>query len=114
MFSKISGDNNPIHTNAEFAAKTPFGRPIIHGIFSASVFSKVFGTMFPGEGTIYLYQDLKFKAPVYVDQPYTAKLEVTEVNIDRHMGVVSCLLVAADGKVCIEGVAKLKNDAQFV
>lgn len=42
-FAEITGDKNPIHLDPEFAAKTPFGRPIVHGFLSASVFSKVFG-----------------------------------------------------------------------
>lgn len=46
-FAEITGDKNPIHLDPEFAAKTPFGRPIVHGFLSASVFSKVFGMLFP-------------------------------------------------------------------
>ncbi|MDR1055009.1 MAG: MaoC family dehydratase [Prevotellaceae bacterium] len=112
-FARITGDNNPIHIDAEFAAKTPFKRPIVHGIFSAAIFSKVFGTMFPGEGSIYMHQDLKFKAPVYAGEPYIAKFEVSEVNIEKHTGVISCLIVDAGGKIYVEGTAKLKNDNQF-
>ena len=58
MFAKISGDNNPIHINPEYAAKTPFGKPIVHGFFAGAIFSKVFGTQWPGEGTIYMFQDM--------------------------------------------------------
>jgi len=113
-FAQITGDNNPIHLDAAFAAKTVFGKPIVHGFFSASVFSMVFGTKFPGEGTIYLYQDMKFLAPVFVDQPYKAKFEVLEVNPEKHIGVVKSILEDENGKVVIEGSAKLKNNTQFV
>lgn len=113
-FAEITGDNNPIHLNAEFAAKTPFKRPIVHGFYSASVFSMVFGTKFPGEGTIYMYQDMKFLAPVFVDEPYKAKFEVLEVNTEKHTGVIKCILENSSGKSVIEGTAKLKNDIQFV
>ena len=113
-FAQITGDNNPIHLDADFAATTIFGRPIVHGFFSASVFSMVFGTKFPGEGTIYLYQDMKFLAPVFVDQPYKAKFEVLEVNIEKHIGIVKCILEDETGKVVIEGTAKLKNNMQFI
>jgi acyl dehydratase len=113
-FAKITGDNNPIHIDAEFAAKTPFGRPIVHGFLSGAVFSKVFGTLFPGEGTIYLFQEMKFMDPVFVDQPYTAKFEVTEVNTEKNMGIIKCTLENAEGKVCIDGMAKLKNNKQFI
>ncbi|NLA23923.1 MAG: MaoC family dehydratase [Bacteroidales bacterium] len=114
VFAEITGDNNPIHIDAEYAAKTIFGRPIVHGFYSASVFSMVFGTKFPGEGTIYMYQDMKFMAPVFVDQPYTAKFEVIEVNTEKHVGIVKCILEDENGKVVIEGTARLKNNAQFV
>jgi acyl dehydratase len=56
QFAEVTGDKNPVHTDAEYAAKTMFKRPIMHGMLSASLFSKVFGTLFPGEGTIYLKQ----------------------------------------------------------
>jgi len=113
-FAQITGDNNPIHLDADFAAKTVFGKPIVHGFFSASVFSMVFGTKFPGEGTIYLYQDMKFLAPVFVDQPYKAKFEVLDVNTEKHIGVIKCVLEDETGKIVIEGTAKLKNNVQFV
>jgi acyl dehydratase len=113
-FARITGDNNPIHLDAEFAAKTIFGKPIVHGFYSASVFSMVFGTKFPGEGTIYMYQDMKFLAPVFVEQPYKAKFEVLEVNTEKHIGVVKCILEDECGKTVIEGTAKLKNNTQFI
>ena len=114
IFAQITGDNNPIHLDADFAAKTVFGRPIVHGFYSASVFSMVFGTKFPGEGTIYLYQDMKFLAPVFVEQPYKAKFEVLEVNTEKHIGVIKCVLEDETGKAVIEGTAKLKNNMRFV
>jgi len=113
-FAQITGDNNPIHLDAEFAAKTIFGKPIVHGFYSASVFSMVFGTKFPGEGTIYMYQDMKFFAPVFVDQPYKAKFEVIEVNTEKHVGIIKCTLEDETGKIVIEGTAKLKNNTQFI
>jgi acyl dehydratase len=114
VFAQITGDNNPIHLDADFAAKTVFGKPIVHGFFSASVFSMVFGTKFPGEGTIYLYQDMKFLAPVFVDRHYKAKFEVLDVNREKHVGIIKCVLEDEAGKVVIEGSAKLKNNTQFV
>ena len=67
-FAACSLDNNPIHINPEYAAKTPFGRPIVHGFFAGAVFSRVFGTMWPGEGTIYMSQQMSFRAPVFVEK----------------------------------------------
>ena len=113
LFAEVTGDNNPIHINEEYAANTPFGKPIVHGFLAGAVFSKVFGTQFPGEGTIYMYQDMFFKAPVFVEQDYIAKVEITEVNEEKHRGVVQCVLENAEGKAVIVGTAKLMHTAKF-
>ena len=113
-FAKVSGDCNPIHLDPEYAAKTMFKRPIVHGFLSASVFSKVFGMDFPGPGTIYMSQQMKFLAPVYVDRDYTARFEVAEIKREKHIGIVNCSLTDDEtGKECISGTAMLKHDIQF-
>lgn len=114
VFAEITGDNNPIHIDNEFAKNTPFGRPIVHGFYSASVFSMVFGTKFPGEGTIYMYQDMKFIAPVFVDEEYTAIFNVIEVNTEKHRATIKCILQDKNSNAVIEGIAKLQNAKQFV
>jgi len=113
QFAEISGDRNPIHIDAEYAAGTPFGKPIIHGIFVTSIFSKVFGTQWPGEGTIYMYQDVFFKAPAFVEVEYISKFEAVEVNEEKHRGVIQCILEDPDGKVIITGQAKLMHTERF-
>lgn len=113
IFAQITGDNNPIHINKEYAAKTPFGTPIVHGFLAGSVFSKVFGTMFPGEGTIYMFQDMNFLAPVFVENDYVAKFVVIDVNEEKHRAVIKCLLVDREDKIVISGQAKLMNKERF-
>ena len=61
LFAQITGDTNPLHLDEEYAKGTIFKTKIMHGFLSASVFSKVFGTLFPGEGCIYLEQNLKIQ-----------------------------------------------------
>ena len=112
-FAQISGDNNPIHINPEYASKSIFGRCIVHGFFAGAVFSKVFGTQWPGEGTIYLYQEMKFMSPVFVEQDYDAVFEVVELDEVKHRGTIKCTLQDADGKVAIAGTAKLLNAERF-
>ena len=112
-FAQISGDNNPIHINPEYASKSIFGRCIVHGFFAGAVFSKVFGTQWPGEGTIYLYQEMKFMSPVFVEQDYNAVFEVVELDEVKHRGTIKCTLQDADGKVAIAGTAKLLNAESF-
>ena len=67
-FCKISGDFNPLHWDVDFAASTPFKKPIIHGALIASVFSRVMGMEFPGSGSVYLKQVSEFKRPLFVGQ----------------------------------------------
>jgi len=75
-FSEITGDKNLIHTNKEFASKTRFKKPIVHGMFTASLFSNLVGNILPGDGSLYLTQDLNFKKPVYIGDTIRAKLKV--------------------------------------
>lgn len=109
-FAEVTGDKNPVHTNAEYAAKTMFKRPIMHGMLSASLFSKVFGTLFPGEGTIYLKQSLSFMKPMYVDTNYEAVFTVKEVLKDKSRATVETLIKdKSTGIVCTSGEATVMN-----
>ncbi len=109
QFAKVTGDNNPVHTNPEYAAKTMFKRPIMHGMLSASLFSKVFGTLFPGEGTIYLKQSLNFLKPMYVDTPYDAIFTVKEVIKDKNRAVIETVIRNKEGLTCTSGEAVILN-----
>lgn len=109
-FARVTGDNNPVHLNPEYAAKTMFKRPIMHGMLGASLFSKVFGTLFPGEGTIYLKQSLNFLKPMYVDTPYVAEFTVKEVIPDKNRAIIETLIKdKASGNVCTSGEALIMN-----
>lgn len=109
QFAKVTGDNNPVHTNPEYAAKTMFKRPIMHGMLSASLFSKVFGTLFPGEGTIYLKQSLNFLKPMYVDTAYDAIFTVKEVIKDKNRAVIETVIRNKEGLTCTSGEAVILN-----
>ena len=88
LFAGISGDTNPIHINADYAATTPFEKRIVHGMFSAALISTVAGTKLPGPGAIYIDQQIKFKAPVFIGD--TAKASVTVSDIDQRRRRVKC------------------------
>ncbi len=102
-FIKITGDNNPIHYNEEYAGKTRFKKPIIHGFLSTSIFSRIFGTMFPGEGTIYLSLKLDFLKPMYVNIKYTAKVEINEVFSEKHQCSVITKIIDEQGVETVSG-----------
>jgi len=110
QFAQVTGDKNPVHTDAAYAATTMFKRPIMHGMLSASLFSKVFGTLFPGEGTIYLKQSLSFMKPMYVDTLYEAVFTVKEVIKEKNRATVETLIKdKATGIVCTSGEATVMN-----
>lgn len=112
-FAEITGDNNPIHVNLEYGKKSIFGRNIIHGFLTGSVFSKVFGTEWPGEGTVYLSQSLIFKAPAFVNETYIARFRCKDVIAEKHRGIIECFLQDKNGKILIEGEAILKHNLFF-
>ena len=70
--------------------------------------------LFPGQGTIYLSQEMSFRAPVFAGEKYTAEFEVIDVNTEKHIGTIKCLLLDAAGKEGITGTAKLKHNKEFI
>jgi acyl dehydratase len=88
-FAEVTGDRNPLHLDAEYASKTIFKQPIMHGFLGGSVFSKVFGMLFLGEGTIYLKQSMEFLRPMLVDTDYEATFEVKEIDREKHRAIIS-------------------------
>ena len=81
----------------------------MHGMLGAALFSKVFGTLFPGEGTIYLKQSLNFLKPMYPDTEYEAVFTVREVVKDKNRAIVETVIKNADGLVCTSGEATVLN-----
>jgi len=79
LFAGITGDNNPIHTSRDFAADTRFRQRIAHGLLTAGTISAAIGMKLPGPGCIYLSQTLEFKAPVFLGDEITARVEIVEV-----------------------------------
>ncbi|MCV6609722.1 MAG: MaoC family dehydratase [Amphritea sp.] len=104
LFAGVSGDDNPVHINAEYAAQTMFGQRIVHGMYSAALISAVLGTRMPGPGAIYVDQQLKFKAPVYIGDTVTATAKVLEINTERRRVVLETVCTVKD-KVVAAGVA---------
>lgn len=107
-FARVSGDDNPVHLDAEFAAKTRFGRPIAHGMLYSSLFSVMFGASF--DGAIYLSQTLEFKRPVFVDDEVMAKMTVVSVEEgtpDHYKVTCDTVILNEAGKPCTTGVASV-------
>jgi acyl dehydratase len=83
-FVEAVGDYNPVHSDAAYAAETPFKEPIAPGIWTAGLISAVIGTRLPGPGAIYMSQDLKFLRPVKLGDVITAGVSVIDVNREKN------------------------------
>lgn len=106
LFAGISGDDNPVHVNEEFAAETMFKGRIAHGMLSAALISAVLGTRLPGPGCIYISQELRFKAPVRIGDTVTATATVKEVNQERRRVILETVCTVK-GKMVLDGEAVL-------
>lgn len=105
VFAEVTGDNNPLHLDDEFASKTIFKRRIAHGILTAGLISAVIGSKLPGNGTIYIYQTLNFLAPVYIGDTITAKVEVLEVLKEGKRLRLKTQVINQNGTVVLDGEA---------
>ncbi|MDO5714725.1 MAG: MaoC family dehydratase [Tissierellia bacterium] len=104
-FAEVSLDENPIHLNEEFAKNSMFKQRIAHGMLSAGLISAVIGTKLPGVNTIYMGQDLKFVAPVFIGDEVTAVVEVVDKRDDKHIVTLKTTVKNQDGKEVITGQA---------
>jgi acyl dehydratase len=108
QFAEISTDKNPIHLDKDFGKASIFGERIVHGILVASLFSGLIGMELPGEGSIYLGQNLTFKAPVKIGEQVTASVEVIKIREDKPIVTLQTTCVNSLGQVVVEGEAVVK------
>ena len=106
LFAEITGDQNPVHLDSEYAAKGKFGKTIVHGILLAGLISKVIGMELPGKGSIYLEQDLQFKKPVFVGEKVTAKVKITDIHKNK-IFTLETNIYDKDSYCVINGTAKV-------
>lgn len=113
-FAAVSGDINPAHLNPEYADATMFHGVIAHGMLGAALISALFGTQFPGPGTIYLGQELKFTKPVRIGDTLTVLATVAEKNDEKKRVKMECLVTNQHGEVVLKGDANLMPPMQKV
>ena len=107
-FAGISLDVNPIHMSDKYAEGTIFGKRIVHGILTSGLISAVLANKLPGPGTIYMGQELRFTAPVYLGDDITAEVEIVEIREDKKIIKLSTTCTNQDGKPVITGLATVK------
>ncbi|WP_322802397.1 MaoC family dehydratase [Thermoflexus sp.] len=104
-FAALTGDDNPLHLDEEFARNTRFGRPVVHGMLVAGLISAVLGRMLPGPGTIYLRQTLEFRRPVYPGDTITAVVEVLDIRKDKPIVTLATRCLNQHGEEVLRGEA---------
>jgi len=107
LFARASGDLNPLHLDAEYAATTPFKQRIAHGMFTGGLISAALAMDLPGPGTIYLSQDLQFKRPVCIGDQLSVVLTAIEKHQEKPIVTLSCEVTNQDGKAVVTGTAKV-------
>jgi 3-hydroxybutyryl-CoA dehydratase len=103
-FAEVTGDTNPVHLDADYAATTSFGERIAHGMLSAGYISAVLGTQLPGPGAIYLSQSLRFLRPVKIGAAVTARATITAIDEAKGQATLSTVCLA-NGKKVVDGEA---------
>ena len=106
LFSKLSGDENPVHLNEEYAKTTLFGRRIVHGALASSIFSALFANKLPGAGCIYLKFENKFLRPIYLNEKVIFKVEIIDILQEKKRVIFKTVAVSNDQE-CIMGMAEL-------
>jgi 3-hydroxybutyryl-CoA dehydratase len=103
-FAAVSGDANPVHLDADYAATTPFKQRIAHGMLTASFISALIAGRLPGPGAVYISQTLSFRRPVLFGAAVTTTVTITALDAAKARATLSCQC-SVDGKAVLEGEA---------
>ena len=113
-FAKLTGDYNPLHFDADFAARTKFGALVVQGGLTTGLLHALVAMDMPGPGTVFLSQQWKFTAPVYIGDTITAEAEVLSVHATKPVTQLGIVVRRQTGEAVLEGEAwcyTLKPDA---
>ena len=104
-FAELTGDYNPLHFDEAFAAGTKFGRLVVQGGLTTGLLHALVAMDMPGPGTVFLSQNWKFTAPVYIDDTITASAEVLSVHPTKPVTQLRIRVTRQTGEVVLEGEA---------
>ena len=110
LFAAVSGDNYPLHVDAEYAKTTRFGQRAAHGMLTASLLSTVVGLLLQKPGGIYVEQSIRFKRPVFIGDTLTATAEVTELIAGRRRMRIRTRVGNHRGEAVLEGEGVIQKD----
>jgi acyl dehydratase len=103
LYARITGDRNPLHFDAAFAAGTRFGRLVAQGGITAGMLNALVAMDMPGAGTVFMSQSLKYLGPAYLGDTLTAEVEVLSLKPDKPVCQLRATVTNQDGAVILEG-----------
>ncbi|HKN67570.1 MAG TPA: MaoC family dehydratase [Gemmatimonadaceae bacterium] len=104
-FAKLTGDYNPLHFDADFAARTKFGGLVVQGGLTTGLLHALVAMDMPGPGSVFLSQQWKFTAPVYIGDTITAEAEVLSVHATKPVTQLGVVVKRQTGETVLEGEA---------
>lgn len=104
-FAELSGDYNPLHFDDSFASKTKFGRLVVQGGLTTGLLHALVAMDMPGPGTVFLSQNWKFTAPVFIDDSITAEATVINVHETKPVTQLKIKVTRQNGETVLEGEA---------
>ncbi|MBC8280378.1 MAG: MaoC family dehydratase [Chloroflexi bacterium] len=104
-YAEITGDYNPLHFDDAFAAKTKFKELVVQGGLTSGILNALVAMDMPGPGTVFMSQDLKFTAPVFIGDTITAVAEVLEVHATKPVTKLKMTITRQTGETVLEGEA---------
>jgi acyl dehydratase len=108
LFSRLSGDANPLHMDESFATCTPFGQRVVHGMFSAALISAAH-TQLTGPGFVYVGQNLSFRGAVHIGDTLCIEVWIAEKKAVKQVLVCESSVLNQDGVFVVEGRSALKS-----
>ena len=106
-FSALTGDNNPLHMDCEYAKNAIFGKPVAHGMLVSSFLSRLVGMHLPGERSLFLSQTLNFRNPVHENDRVTVTGEVIRKSDRLKLITLKTTIARPGGEIVIDGEAKV-------
>jgi acyl dehydratase len=110
LFTELSGDQNPLHYDADLAGRSRFGGIVVQGGVTSGLLNAVVAEDLPGPGSVFLSVDWRFRAPVRPGDVITARVEVTSVREDKPVTGLATTVTNQDGVVVLEGTAVVWRD----
>src|SRR5690349_7760349 len=107
-FVELTGDDNPLHVDAEYANHTPFKEIVVHGMLGASFISTVIGTKLPGPGALWVSQSFEFSLPVRLGDTLTVAATVIRKHARDRLLELEMRITNQHGQTVLQGQGKVK------